>query len=292
MEKRLSQLMAQLQAEVLFQGGVASRTQLWQYAKYRQLERELAQMTQSAIGWMRTEMDATLERVFYETLNEKVDEAGAGFNVVTNDAMRKYLNSDWAGVNYSTRVWNNVNALATRLKDDMADLLILGRSPSDIKRKIREDFGVGFYEADRLIRTEAMHMYNEGIMERYRRDGVTMVDIRIGRDERTCSRCNGYKENAPYPIDEAPALPAHPNCRCRYVPVVEWENKDLNAPNEYGTIEMAAPMRGMGAKAMNTPNVENPLTGEPFNYVYGKRPEFPPDHTMAGYGCKTGREID
>lgn len=53
-----------------------------------------------------------------------------------------------------------------------------------------------------------------------------------------------------------------------------------------------APIRTLGATSPRNPSVINPETGLPLDYVIGRKPEYPPDHTMAGYGCKTGRQID
>lgn len=51
-------------------------------------------------------------------------------------------------------------------------------------------------------------------------------------------------------------------------------------------------VKGIGAKSANYPAVYYPGTDIPVKFVAGSRPFFPADHTMAGFGCKTGRQID
>lgn len=68
--------------------------------------------------------------------------------------------------------------------------------------------------------------------------------------------------------------------------------KSLKNAGTGGIINIGAPIKTVGAASPNTPNVKNLETGMPLDFVQGRRPVYPPDHTMAGYGCKTGRKID
>ena len=51
-------------------------------------------------------------------------------------------------------------------------------------------------------------------------------------------------------------------------------------------------MHTLSAKSRNWPDVKDPFTGEEMRFVPNSRPIIPEDHTMAGFGCKTGRQID
>ena len=48
----------------------------------------------------------------------------------------------------------------------------------------------------------------------------------------------------------------------------------------------------VGAAGTNRPNVKDIYTGKAVRYVPKKPVTYPSDHTMAGYNCKTGRQID
>ena len=76
--------------------------------------------------------------------------------------------------------------------------------------------------AETTARTEAMSINNEVHQTVYKQMGYQYVQIIAGRDERTCPVCAG-EHGRVYPIEDAPHLPLHPNCRCTAVP---WVPRD------------------------------------------------------------------
>ena len=66
----------------------------------------------------------------------------------------------------------------------------------------------------------------------------------------------------------------------------------LTSGGDGGTIEGEEILPSIGGSASSYPIVYYPGTDVQVRFVVGSRPQYPPDHTMAGYGCKTGRQID
>lgn len=48
---------------------------------------------------------------------------------------------------------------------------------------------------------------------------------------------------------------------------------------------------GQKAKKYSYPDVTYPDTGEKPEFVEGTKPKYPPDHTIAGDGCRAGNKI-
>lgn len=82
-----------------------------------------------------------------------------------------------------------------------------------------------------------MHYLNNAALQGYKDGNVRYVRIWAAIDERTCDTCGvGGEHDRVYPIEKAPVLPLHANCRCTYLPVVgeeleEWlkSNGDLES---------------------------------------------------------------
>jgi hypothetical protein len=50
-----------------------------------------------------------------------------------------------------------------------------------------------------------------------------MLMVQTAGDDKVCSNCQGISDDGPYGIDDVgDMIPAHPNCRCAYVP---WDDR-------------------------------------------------------------------
>lgn len=67
-----------------------------------------------------------------------------------------------------------------------------------------------------------MHYLNSATLQRYKDANVEYVQIWAAADERTCTTCGEYHTKI-YPLEKAPIVPLHANCRCTYLPVTDKE---------------------------------------------------------------------
>ncbi len=203
-----------------------TRTQLWQYSKYTQL-RDIIQQELTGVGNRQlTIMDEVISKVFNNTLETTLKELYPDdriFTFLRNTQTTQYLNSAWSGKNYSNRVWDNTNHLASQLNKHIEDMITLGKMPDQIKAQIMADMNVGYSVADRLVRTEASYAYNTASITSYKLAGVKEVEYIPEDDEDLCDECeaNAAANGGIYLLGTEPQLPVHPNCRCCYAPVVE-----------------------------------------------------------------------
>jgi len=203
-----------------------TRTQLWQYSKYTQL-RDIIQKELTGIGNTQLSiMDEVITKVFNQTLKTTLKDLSPDdriFTFLRNTQTKQYLNSAWSGKNYSARVWDNTNHLASQLNKHIEDMIVLGKMPEQIKAQIMADMNVSYRVADRLVRTEASYAYNTASITSYKLAGVTEVEYIPENDELLCDDCeaNAATNGGIYLLGTEPQLPVHPNCRCCYAPVVE-----------------------------------------------------------------------
>lgn len=76
--------------------------------------------------------------------------------------------------------------------------------------------------AEMIARTEHARAVNTGTLQAYSDYGVGQVEISTTGDSLVCDICMDLEDKNPYSLSEAQSLlPAHPNCRCAYIPVLD-----------------------------------------------------------------------
>ena len=200
---------------------MVSRTQLWNYMRYQDLLQTISDSCQ-AIGINQVHLlDEAAAKIFEDTIGRTLEDMGKG-NILKSmnyeNLMNQVINSNWSGSSYSKRIWKNSNKLASTLGKDIQAMIAIGKSPTEIKKQIANDFNTSYAVADRLIRTESSYVYNTAAIESYRQAGVQQVKYLAEAD--ACGECLDYKDQV-YEIGNQPQVPVHPNCRCCYIPVVE-----------------------------------------------------------------------
>lgn len=87
------------------------------------------------------------------------------------------------------------------------------------------------YHAERIARTESARAYADGQMSRYMSDDdVVALKWKLSSNHPRTDICDVYANadlyglgRGVYPKDKFPTLPAHPHCRCRILPVYDFE---------------------------------------------------------------------
>lgn len=186
--------------------------------------------------------------------------------------------------------------------------------------------------AARTLVTEAENKGRQDSYERAKKDGVMLQRKWIATYDMRTRHAHAMLDGKLSEVDEpfeselGPIMfpgdhTAHPsnvyNCRCtmgvKYMgfngkktkiesvddrPLASELVKEKTAKNgltrgsKSGKIYGERVEKAIGGKSPSYPIVNYPGSDIPVDFVIGSRPIFPPDHTMAGNGCKTGRKID
>lgn len=159
----------------------------------------------------------------YSDIYQAIAIPGAeAFNTLDLNMAAQVIESIWAadGKAWSERVWDNVAQLAQTLEDELIHCVISGKKTTELKNILQERFGVSYSRANTLVRTEMAHITTTAAQKRYEDAGVSEVEIWADKDERRCEHC-GELHMKRFPIGGKIPIPAHPNCRCNILPVVE-----------------------------------------------------------------------
>lgn len=170
------------------------------------------------------------------------------FSQVSYDSAQEMINQIWCadGKSWSERVWQNTSLLQQELNDNLMDCLIAGRKTGELKQRLQERFNVSYHRAETIVRTEMAHIQTQAARQRYEDAGLSEVEVWADKDERRCDVC-GELHQKRFPVGGRMPIPAHPNCRCCIIPVIQKENLTNSEMND---IYIG---KSLGAAAKNYP---------------------------------------
>lgn len=146
----------------------------------------------------------------------------SSFSKPGQKAMEQMLNTPWHGSYFSERLWSDTGKLANELNDIVKRGITQGKTIAEMSFQLSNRLNKSMNDTHRLVRTETINTLNRSSLDGYRKSDVRYIRWWAAQDERECEIC-GANHDRIYPIDKAPILPCHPNCRCTYIPVLEDE---------------------------------------------------------------------
>ena len=183
-----------------------------------QLRQELRKLGDKQIAVMSKIFEIHFFDIYYSINIEGLE----AFTTIDAAVAKQLINSVWTAdnKNFSQRIWDNTARLIATLDEELVHCVITGAKTTELKRLLQERFDVSYRRADTLARTEIAHIQTQAAKQRYKDYGIQKMEVWADPDERTCPTC-GKLHKKIYSLKDSSPIPAHPNCRCVMLPVIE-----------------------------------------------------------------------
>ena len=214
------------------ENGEVKPNDLYRYNRYFSISKALQESLRQLGDKEINVYQRTFENVYksqYDFITKMLKEKGITLNtelMSQEKRVQEVLNSVWCadGKNWSSRLWNSKAKLVNKLEQGLIDCVARGVSKDTLVTQIKSDFNTGFYNADRLVRTELTYVQNQSCLHRYKDAGIKEFKFIADIDERTsdiCRSMNGkiFKMKDAVVGENVP--PIHVACRSTIIPVVE-----------------------------------------------------------------------
>lgn len=148
------------------------------------------------------------------------------FATLDTDIINIIVRSQWAGGNYSSRIWGNTTKLAQILPNLIGGGMSSGLAAEKIVKQVNDIFNVGQSNSLRLVRTETNYFNNQSELQSYTDDSIDEYEFDAILDERTsaiCESLNGQVFKVAEAVVGENFPPMLPNCRSSTSPVFNGE---------------------------------------------------------------------
>lgn len=155
-----------------------------------------------------------------------------GENVKIDDTeVKAVVNSNFKGVNWSTRLWQDMAVVQKEVERTTSNVLLRGRHPNEYIKDFKKQTNTTTYNASRLLVTESARVQAESQKLTYLKelgeDGEYKYVAKI--DKKTSKICHSLNSKVFKVKDMIPGVntpPMHPWCRSTTVPHVgNWRDR-------------------------------------------------------------------
>lgn len=181
-----------------------------------QLKVELQKLGDETYKVMSKNFEAQYKNI-YKSLSVDSEQA---FSTLSNENVQQMINQIWCadGKSWSQRIWTNTDKLQQALNDNLIHCVLTGQKTTQLKELLTKQFNVSYNNANTIVRTEMARIQTQSAIDRYKNYGIQQVEILA--DDAGCDYC-GKLHKTRYTLYEKIPVPAHPNCRCCIIPVVD-----------------------------------------------------------------------
>ncbi|MGZ9496117.1 minor capsid protein [Staphylococcus epidermidis] len=150
---------------------------------------------------------------------------------IDDTEVKAVVNSNFKGVNWSTRLWQDMAVVQKEVERPTSNVLLRGRHPNEYIKDFKKQTNTTTYNASRLLVTESARVQAESQKLTYLKDlgedgeykYVAKIDKKTSK---ICHSLNGKVFKVKDMIPGVNAPPMHPWCRSTTVPHVgNWRNR-------------------------------------------------------------------
>ena len=153
---------------------------------------------------------------------------------IDDTEVKAVVNSNFKGVNWSTRLWQDMAVVQKEVERTTSNVLLRGRHPNEYIKDFKKQTNTTTYNASRLLVTESARVQAESQKLTYLKDlgedgeykYVAKIDKKTSK---ICHSLNGKVFKVKDMIPGVNAPPMHPWCRSTTVPHVgNWRDRFFN----------------------------------------------------------------
>ena len=179
------------------ENGEIKPNDLYRYNRYFSISKALQESLRQLGDKEVNVYQRTFENVYkrqYDFITKMLKEKGITLNtelMSQEKRVQEVLNSVWCadGQSWSGRIWKNKALLVNKLEQGLIECVARGVSKDTLVEQIKSDFNTGFYNSDRIVRTELTYVQNQSCLHRYKDAGIKEFQFIADIDERTSDIC-------------------------------------------------------------------------------------------------------